>query len=73
MSFLTDALADTALKKLSAHMKKEGIRAYLATFDDNGEFNTKALNNDFVIMSKAEFQEMKQKYFEILHNTNGTK
>lgn len=68
MSFLTDALADTALKKLSAHMKKEGVKAYLATFDENGEFNTKALNDDFVIMSKGEFDEMKTKYFQLLHN-----
>lgn len=73
MSFLTDTLAETALKKLSSHMKKEGITAYLASFDENGEFTTRAINNEQMIMSKADFNEMKQKYFELLHNTNGNK
>jgi hypothetical protein len=68
MSFLTDAIANTALSKLKSHMNDENISAYIARLDSNGEFTTEPIKGEFVILSKADFDEMKYQYFNLLHN-----
>ena len=68
MSFLTDAIANTALSKLKSHMNDENISAYIARLDSKGEFTTEPIKGEFVILSKTDFNEMKSKYFNLLHN-----
>ena len=67
-NFLMNTLAETALKKLVGHMKKEGIKAYLATVNEAGEIDAKPISDEMVILTKKDFDEMKTKYFNLLHN-----
>ena len=69
-NFLMNTLAETALKKLVGHMKKEGIKAYLATVNEAGEIDAKPVSEEMVILKKSDFEEMKQKYFQLLYNGN---
>ena len=59
-NFLMNTLAETALKKLVGHMKKEGITAYLATINEAGEIDAKPINDEMVIIKKIDLETMKK-------------
>lgn len=58
-NFLMNTLAETALKKLVGHMKKEGIKAYLATINEAGEIDAQPISDDVVVLKKSDFEQMK--------------
>lgn len=59
-NFLMNTLAETALKKLVGHMKKEGIKAYLATINEAGEIDAKPISDEMVIIKKIDLETMKK-------------
>lgn len=53
---MTDLLLDTLLKKLKKSMLKDGINAYIAEIDENGELKATPIKGKYKIIPLNEFE-----------------